>query len=189
MFGDLRNWQVLVERLGDIALRYAILNLGLASVTILGIWSSFYNQAVICGSFPINHESNREKKEYEEPEPDSNVDLVVYHVDWEDAEPVKLLDCSGSTKVVERALGDLREDSDHGIVAFLIVEHCKGKHLETIGGELSSQQPVYQVDLNAAVGKVHYLADHKPGFIGLLSVLQFKNPYLRPYKTCRLLLQ
>ena len=135
-----------------------------------------YIEAILFGCFPINHEPNREKKEYEEPEPDANVNLVIDHVDRQDAEPVKLLDCSGGTKVVEGALGDLWKDPDHGVVAFLIVEHCKGKHLEAVGGELTPQQPVDQVDLDAAVGKVHYLADHKPGFIGVILKHQVKTP-------------
>ena len=136
----------------------------------------FIIKQFIFGCFPINHEPNREKKEYEEPEPDANVNLVIDHVDRQDAEPVKLLDCSGGTKVVEGALGDLWKDPDHGVVAFLIVEHCKGKHLESVGGELTPQQPVDQVDLNAAVGKVHYLADHKPGFIGVILKQIVTNP-------------
>ena len=136
----------------------------------------FIIKQFIFGCFPINHEPNREKKEYEEPEPDANVNLVIDHVDRQDAEPVKLLDCSRGTKVVEGALGDLRKDPDHGVVAFLIVEHCKGKHLEAVGGELAPQQPVDQVDLDAAVGKVHYLTDHKPGFIGVILKHQVKTP-------------
>ena len=79
---------------------------------------------------------------------------------------------------MEGALGHLWKDPDHGVVAFLIVEHCKGKHLEAIGGELTPQQPVDQVDLDAAVGKVHYLADHKPGFIGVILMPKVKNPTL-----------
>ena len=63
---------------------------------------------------------------------------------------------------MEGALGDLWKDANHGVVALLVVEHGKGEHVEAVGGELAPQQPVYQVDLDAAVGKVHDLTDYKP---------------------------
>ena len=48
-------------------------------------------------------------------------------------------------------------------MALLIVKHCKGEHLKTVGCELAVEKAVDQVDLDTAVGQVHYLAEHKPG--------------------------
>ena len=67
------------------------------------------------------------------------------------------------TIVMTKRLGHLGKDANHGIVALLIVEHCKGEHLKTVGCELAVEKSVDQVDLDTAVGQVHYLAEHKPG--------------------------
>ena len=48
-------------------------------------------------------------------------------------------------------------------MALLVVKHGEGEHLETVGCELAVEKLVDQVDLDAAVGQVHYLAEHKPG--------------------------
>ena len=48
-------------------------------------------------------------------------------------------------------------------LALLIFEHCKGEHLKFLSCELAVEKPVDQVDLDAAVGQLHHLAEHKPG--------------------------
>ena len=43
---------------------------------------------------PVQHVAERDQEQEEKPEPDADVDLVVDHVDGQDAEAIKLLDGS-----------------------------------------------------------------------------------------------
>ena len=45
-----------------------------------------------------------------EPEPEENINLLVDNVQWQYAQCVKLLDCSGGTKLVELTLCHLRTE-------------------------------------------------------------------------------
>ena len=45
----------------------------------------------------------------DEPEPEEDIDLLVDDVEGEDAEPIKLLHRPGRTKLVECALGHLKQ--------------------------------------------------------------------------------
>ena len=77
------------------------------------------------------HEVNTSHgKEEHQPEPEEDVDLVVDHVDGEDTQTIKLLNCTGNTEVVESAFCNFRKYLNDGITAFLIIKKSKLKNLK-----------------------------------------------------------
>lgn len=80
---------------------------------------------------PVDNQNGKEGSHNDEPEPEEDVGLLVDDVLRKDAHRVVSADGSGSTEFVERALGNTREDVDHGIKALLLIrigkrQHCNG---------------------------------------------------------------
>ena len=69
-------------------------------------------------------------EEEQQPEPEEDVDLVVDHVDGEDTQTIKLLNCTRNTKVVESAFCNFRKYLNDGITAFFIIKKSKLKNLK-----------------------------------------------------------
>ena len=74
--------------------------------------------------------SQRYEEQGQEPEPEEDVDLVIDHVDGEDTQTIKLLNCTRNTKVVESAFCNFRKYLNDGITAFFIIKKSKLKNLK-----------------------------------------------------------
>ena len=98
----------------------------------------------------------------DDPLPDEDVDLFVDYVEWENTEAIFLLNRSGGTIVVERALGYLGKYLGHGVRSIFRLHLWVGHHVPAVVPELVAQEEVCEVDLAQDVGKVEELAEEEP---------------------------
>lgn len=97
----------------------------------------------------------------DEPEPQEDVNLFVNDVQGQDAQTVELLDRTGRTEFVERALGDFGKDSSHRIFAFLWLQLRHGQHVGAVRREFSAEKEIHEVNLSDDVDKVENLAQEE----------------------------
>ena len=69
----------------------------------------------------IYERPGRQETQDYQPEPQEDVDLLVDHVQWQNANGVVTLDLPGDAVLVKRALGHPGEDEDHGVDPVLLV--------------------------------------------------------------------
>jgi len=81
-----------------------------------------------------------------------------------------LLDRTGSTVLVEDALGDAREYVDHRIDPFLLRHIWEIQHSQAVADKLATEESVHQVKLTDYVYEAEHLAGEVPIHVRLVSL-------------------
>lgn len=96
---------------------------------------------------PVYQRKKCQNGQNNEPEPQEDVDFLVDHVQGENTHGVVLLQVSGNTVLVERALGHPRKDLDHGVDPVFLVTVNKCYHVEAEHEEGTIEETVHQEHL------------------------------------------
>lgn len=118
----------------------------------------------------VHEQADQHRGQYEEPEPDEDVRLLIDDVERQDAERVVLLDRPGCTVLVEDALGDPREYVDHRVDPVFLRHVRELQHPQPIADELAAEESVHQVQLAEYVYKAEHLADEVPIHVRVVSL-------------------
>ncbi|GFS31011.1 putative secreted protein [Trichonephila inaurata madagascariensis] len=100
--------------------------------------------------------------QYNEPEPQEDVNLLVDDIERHDAQGVVSLQVGGRSILLEAALGYPGEDPNHGINPVLWVRVDEVDYLESIVHELPIEEPIHEEHLSDDVHEGKYFADEVP---------------------------
>ena len=113
------------------------------------------------GHDPDGVEGGDESKE-DEPEPESDVNLLVDDVESEDTESVQLDDGPGGSVLVEGALGDSREHLHHGVRPVLVILVHEVDDVGAVGHEHSAKEEIDKIHLSDDIDEVEKIAEEIP---------------------------
>lgn len=112
---------------------------------------------------PIDDSNGGKNGEYQEPEPEEDVDLLVDHVQGQDTDGIMSLYFATHSIFVECALGHPREDVGERVYAILIVGRVQEHDdVQAKTQELAFEEQVHEEYLPNNVDKGEHLADVVP---------------------------
>ena len=100
--------------------------------------------------------------EEDEPEPESDVDLLVDDVQPEDTQSVQLDDRARCSVLVERALGHAREHLHHGVRPVFVLQVDEVDHVGPISHEDSAQEEIDKIHLPDDIDEIEKVAEEIP---------------------------
>lgn len=84
----------------------------------------------------VQNRYDRADGQYDKPEPQQDVYLLVHDVEGQETQGIVLLDVAGWTESVEDALGESWEDPHHGVGPVFLIPSGKMQDISAISGEL-----------------------------------------------------
>lgn len=124
----------------------------------------------------VHHYGDEQDGQYEEPEPDEYVRLLVDNVQRQKAKGVVLLYRAGGTVLVEDTLGDAREHVDHRVDSLLLRRVRDLQHSQTVAEEFTVEESIHQVQLTEYVDEAQDLASEVPIHVRVVILkVQFIN--------------
>jgi len=95
----------------------------------------------------------------DEPEPQSDIDLLIDDVEGEDTHGVVLLDRTRGSVFVERTFRDSGKHHHHGIGSCVILFVDEIENFSTVGHEDTAEEEVDEVHLTDHIDEVEHVAD------------------------------
>lgn len=123
----------------------------------------------------VHDGARRQHGQYDEPEPQENVDLLVQNVERQQAQGVVLLDAARRPVLVERALGEPRKHLHHRIGPVLLVHAREVDDVRAVRQKGAAQKLVHKDDVHDDVGQVQQLAEEVAERVAVVRAQAFQH--------------